>query len=237
MKLAIMQPYLFPYIGYFQLINSVDKFIFYDDVAFIKQGWINRNNILLNGKKYLLSVPLSNISSYALINATLVSRKPDNWQIKLLNTIRLAYGKAPYFKDIFPLIEQVINSSSDQPVSFVAKNSIKLILQQLNITTVMVESSSVYNNNDLKGEYRVIDICKKENADTYINASGGKELYTTESFKSAGINLVFIEPGLPEYKQFENDFIQGLSIMDILMFNDKNSVLKWLTNFKLKRIG
>src|SRR6476620_1801279 len=131
MKLAIMQPYVFPYSGYFQLMNAVDKFVFYDDVAFIKQGWINRNNILLDGKKYLFTVPVKNISSFSLINETYVSDKPFNWQKKLLNTFRLAYGKAPFFKKVFPMIEEVINSSCDQSISTVAKNSINIVLQYL----------------------------------------------------------------------------------------------------------
>ena len=72
MKLAIMQPYLFPYLGYFQLIAAVDKFVFYDDVNFIKNGWINRNRLLISGKVNYITIPLSGASSFLKINQVLV---------------------------------------------------------------------------------------------------------------------------------------------------------------------
>ena len=237
MKLAIMQPYVFPYSGYFQLINAVDKFVFYDDVAFIKQGWINRNNILLNGKKYLFTVPVKNISSFATINATFVSDKPFNWQKKLLNTFRLAYSRAPFFKNVFPIVEEVINGAAEESISIMAKNSIKIVMQYLQMQTMITESSSIYNNTALRLEGRVIDICKRENADTYINARGGMELYVTENFERAGTDLFFIETSLPPYRQFGNEFVPGLSIVDVLMFNSVEEVRKMLEDYKMVSNG
>ena len=193
----------------------------------------NRNNILLNGKKYLFSIPVKNISSFAAINATFVSDKPFHWKKKILNTFGSAYSRAPFFKNVFPIIEEVINSSSDQSISTVAKNSVKMVMQYLEMQTVIVESSSVYNNNELKSEERVIDICKQEKVSTYINAGGGIDLYRTENFENAGINLFFMEPGLQPYRQFRNEFVPGLSIVDVLMFNPVEEVRRMLENYNL----
>jgi len=233
MKLAIMQPYIFPYIGYFQLINAADKFVFYDDVTFIKQGWINRNNILLNGKKYLFTIPVKNISSFAAINETYVSDKPFSWGKKLLSTFTQAYNKAPFFNEVFPLIEKVMSGSSNQSISSVAKDSIISVMQYLNMQTEIVESSSIYNNSELKSEERIIDICQKENADTYINAPGGMALYQAKHFEVIKTILSFLEVVLERYHQFENEFVPGLSIIDVLMFNSVEEVRSMLANCRI----
>jgi len=157
-----MQPYVFPYIGYFHLINSVEKFVFYDDVAFIKQGWINRNNILINKAPYLFSIPVVNVSSFELINKTEISYKTD-WTIKLLKTIDSSYRKAKNFNFIYPLIEQLV-MSKPQYVSDFAKRSVQTVLNYLDVKTEIIPSSVQYENSGLKAQTRVIDICKKENA-------------------------------------------------------------------------
>ena len=102
-----MQPYFFPYIGYFQLINAVDKFIIYDDVNYIKKGWINRNNILVNNSPNLIQVPLIAASQNRLIKDILVVDE-NNWKDKLLKTIYFNYKKAPFFDQIFSLLEEVL---------------------------------------------------------------------------------------------------------------------------------
>ena len=214
-----MQPYLFPYLGYFQLINAVDKFVIYDDIAFIKQGWINRNFILLNGSKHLFTIPIQNISSNALINGTKVAPKPFNWQRKLLQTFKQAYKKAPFFKDVFPMIEKVIIGSLDKNISDVATQSIGSVMNYLSVKNTLVKSSSIYQNADLKNADRLIDICKKEAADIYINAIGGMELYGQHQFLENHIKLQFVQPALEPYRQFNHEFISGLSIIDVLMFN------------------
>jgi hypothetical protein len=233
MRLAIMQPYLFPYIGYFQLINAVDRFVVYDDVAFIKQGWINRNNILLNEKKNMFSIPLINSSSFSVINEIYVSDKPYNWERKLLATIKQAYSKAPYFTVIFPMIEDVITGSANKLISDLAKNSVKAILDYLAIDTTIITSSSIYNNKDLMSVDRILDICKKENATIYINPIGGIDLYKKEQFSREGQELFFIKTDFSTYKQFNNEFIEGLSMIDVLMFNSVDEIKFMLNQFTL----
>lgn len=228
-----MQPYLFPYLGYFQLLNAVDKFVIYDDVSFIKQGWINRNNILLNGKPYLFSIPVRSISSFASIQETIVSDKPFKWNYKLLTTIKYAYNKAPYYEKVYPLIDNLFHTAVNKSIATVATKSIVLVSEYLNIQTNFVNSSTAYNNNCLHGEERVIDICQKEQAAEYINPIGGISLYNKQSFQKNGIQLNFLKTDFTPYKQFENNFQPGLSIIDVLMFNEPLEIQKQLVKFSL----
>lgn len=219
-----MQPYIFPYLGYFQLIAAVDKFVVYDDIDFIKQGWINRNNILLNGSKYLFTIPVQSISSNTLIHQTLVSDKPLKWDHKLLQTFTQAYKKATYFKDIFPIIENVVTHSSGKSIGVLATESITSVLQYLSIQTDIVQSEGRYNNQHLKNADRVIDICKIENAHTYINAIGGMELYDRDHFTQHCLSLKFLQSTAESYQQYGPDFIANLSIIDVLMFNPAEKI-------------
>jgi hypothetical protein len=233
MRLAIMQPYIFPYLGYFQLIHSVDTFVIYDDVSFIKHGWINRNNILLNGKSHRFSIPLKKLSSFTKISDTIISDIPYNWDIKLLATIMSAYQKAPYFSSIYPLIKGLLSFSSNKSISVIAAGSIYLVAQYLNIKTSFINTSSIFNNNYLKGELRVIDICRKLNASHYINSIGGLDLYSKLDFLEQGIELNFIKSNPISYSQFKNEFVPCLSILDVLMFNSPQEINVMLDQFEL----
>ena len=228
-----MQPYLFPYLGYFQLINAADKFVVYDDVAFIKQGWINRNNLLINGAKHSFTIPVKNISSNNYINKTIISSRPFNWEYKLLQTVIQAYKKAPFFMEIFPMIESVIKDSTSKTIGCVARESIVTVMNYLKVDTKVVQSSEKYENDHLKKEERVIDICIKENASHYLNAIGGLELYSKEGFLAKNIQLHFIKPGSVVYQQFQNEFVPGLSIIDTMMFNPATDIVKMLNNYEL----
>ena len=228
-----MQPYVFPYLGYFQLIHAADKFVIYDDVNFIKQGWVNRNYILLKGSPHLFTVPVQKISSNALINQTLVSGLPHNWDIKLLQTISRAYKKAPYFNEVFPIIESVFTMTTVKSIGTVATESIQSVLKYLSLKTDIVATSALYNNHHLINAGRVIDICIKENADSYINPAGGFDLYNKETFLAKGIRLGFIKPRAVVYPQFQHEFIPGLSIIDTLMFNSVDDTVKMLNEYDL----
>ena len=233
MKLAIMQPYLFPYIGYYQLINAVDKFIIYDDVNFIKQGWINRNSILANGKPYLYAVPLKNQSSFSKINETLINQKfYPTWKKKFLKTIEQNYNKAPFFNEVFPMIKSIFDIDTNN-LSVLAANSMKTVSNYIGIPTVFEDSAVIYQNQNLSSQYRVLDICKKENATVYINPIGGLELYSKKDFLENNITLNFIKSNAINYKQFNHEFVPNLSIIDILMFNDINKIKGFLTNYEL----
>ncbi len=233
MKLAIMQPYFFPYIGYFQLINAVDKFIFYDDVNFIMKGWINRNRILLDNKSYLFSVPLQKASREKKINEIKISEEHFNkWKNKFYKTIERSYKKAPYFNDIFILIKKVLDENYAS-VSELAESGVKTISNYLNSKTYFENSSGKYSGINLKGSERIIEICKKEKCTEYINAIGGKKLYQKKNFENEGVKLKFIKTNEIKYKQFGNNFIPDLSIIDVLMFNSKKEIKKMLQNYEL----
>jgi len=228
MKLAIMQPYFIPYIGYFQLIKAADTFLIYDDVQFIKGGWINRNYMLLNGSKFMFNLILKGASANKLINE--ISVQPN--QNKLLKTIYHSYNKAPYFESAFPVIENILNYEDKNLAKFIG-NSIITICNYSEIDTKIIYSSELEKNNELKAQEKIIHICKLLDADTYINAIGGQELYDKETFKQACIDLKFIKNNSTPYTQFKNEFIPGLSILDVMMFNSVEEINKMLDDYEL----
>ena len=233
MKLAIMQPYIFPYIGYYQLIRSVDKIVMYDDVNFIKQGWINRNRILLNGKDLLFSVPLSNPSSFGFIKDTLINKAIyDGWKGKFIKTLSQSYHKAPFFNDVCQLVVAILDGNY-YSIADLACESLKVTSSFIGISTTFVNTSVMYHNQQLKSQDRVIDICIQEKATIYNNLEGGTHLYSKDIFKENNLALNFIKPCNLEYKQFNNPFVPCLSIIDVLMFNPIEDVSKFLNEYKL----
>jgi len=231
MKLAVMQPYFFPYIGYYQMIKAVDKFILYDDVNYIKGGWINRNNILTNNERKYFTLNLSEPSPNKLINEIKIGTNKD----KILKTIRQNYSKAPFFKENFKVIEEIFNLiKPDSLISHVAGLSIIKISEYFDFNTKFEYSSE--NHFDTKGlekADRLVAICKKNNADTYINAIGGRELYNKEYFLERGISLQFIKAKITEYKQKGNVFEPSLSIIDVMMYNSKEQINTMFENYEL----
>ncbi len=231
-KLAIMQPYIFPYIGYWQLINAVNTFVILDDVNFIKKGWINRNRILLNGKLHLFTIPLKKASQNKLIKEIELAAGGKTKQ-EFLKTINLAYNKAPYFKNVFPLIEEIILNKETSLSEYVFY-SLKKITQYIGINTNFILSSEIEKDNNFKGQDKIIDICKKLEAKEYINLPGGVELYDKKIFETQGVELKFIKTGYIEYQQFNNDFISNLSVIDIMMFKSKKQLIEIVNNFCLE---
>lgn len=230
MKVAIMQPYFFPYIGYFQLIRAADKFVVLDDVNYINRGWINRNRMLMNGKDFLFTVPLIGASQNRLINEIEISG--NDFQNKMIKNFESAYKKAPFYSDVFPLLTEII-SSPEKLIGKLALRSLLTVCSYLEIKTLFVETSAVYGNSHLKGQERIIDICKRNNATMYINPQGGRELYNKKHFSENNIELKFLQPDEIKYPQFKNDFVPWLSIIDVLMFNSKEEVKKMLDNHTL----
>lgn len=228
MKVAIMQPYLLPYIGYWQLINAVDIFVMFDDVNFIKKGYINRNVILGVDQPQRFTLELVGASQNKLINEISVG---NNCQ-KLKKSIETSYRKAPFFDAIFPMLEEIFNQDEKNLAKFLAF-SLEMISKYLSLDTVFIYSSEVRKDNTLRSQDKILDICRKKNATSYVNAIGGRDLYQKEIFSQHGIELNFLESELTEYAQFKNEFIPYLSIIDILMFNDIVDVKNMLNNCSL----
>ncbi|GHU50077.1 hypothetical protein AGMMS49975_00390 [Clostridia bacterium] len=229
MKLAIMQPYFLPYIGYWQLIYAVDKFVVYDDVNYIKSGWINRNNILSNGKKQLFTVKLSGASSFKLINQITVI---DDFA-KFTRMLQQNYQKAPRFKEVMALVSEILDFNKDNLALFIL-NSIRIITEYLEIDTELLLSSDLEKDTFLKAQEKVIDICARLKATEYYNAIGGKELYSTKDFRDRGIDLKFLKTNFVPYSQFGKEFVAGLSILDVLMFNEIETIREMLGDYSFE---
>jgi hypothetical protein len=229
-KIAVMQPYVFPYLGYWQLMKSVDTFVIFNDVNFIKKGWIHRNNMLVSGQKKLFTIPLHKASQNKKINEIDISTT-ENWREKLLRSIFLAYKKAPSFSEVYTLLEEIINHPENN-LSLYLENQLRKVNAYLGITTEILNSDS-FENAELKAQERIIDICKQASADHYVNPIGGQELYDREAFEKEGLTLSFIQTKPWEYTQFKNDFVPWLSMIDILMFNTKEEIQHALDQYEL----
>jgi hypothetical protein len=216
MKVAIMQPYLFPYLGYFQLIHAVDAFVVYDDVNYIKGGWINRNFILGQKDRQRVTLWLEGASPNNRINQIMVGSNTE----KLLKTIRQNYAKAPSFDAVFPIIEEILHQKERNLARFL-DTGLRRICAYHGLQREWHISSSLKKDNSLRGQEKVLAICKELGATQYINLPGGKALYDSEYFASGGIQLSFIEPKPVTYCQFNGEFVPNLSIIDTMMFNDK----------------
>lgn len=229
MKMGIMQPYLFPYIGYWQLINAVDEFVVFDDVNYIKKGWINRNNILFNKQKKMITLPVEKSSQNKLINELYIVESKKN---EFLGLISNAYSKAPFFETVFPLLSEII-AYKENNLSLYITNSIKMICKYIDIQTSFSVSSEIEKDNKLKGEEKIIEICKKKDSTHYINLIGGQNLYKNENFIENNIELKFIKSFDVKYKQFNNEFEPNLSIIDIMMFNSSDEIKELLNKYEL----
>ena len=231
MKLAIMQPYIFPYIGYYQLIGAVDKFVIYDDVNFISKGWINRNNLLVGNKSHLFTIPLREASQNRLIRDIRLIDE-EGWKHKLLKTVEQSYKKAPFFPSVFPMIGSVLFSGVAH-IGELASISLRTVSDYLGLRTEFVASSAVYDNSHLKAQQRILDICRIEKADHYINPVGGMEIYSRELFADAGIRLNFLRSKADRYRQADGVFVPNLSMIDVLMFNEKETIGRMLQSYEL----
>jgi len=233
MKLAVMQPYIFPYLGYFHLIEATDKIIFYDDVNYIRRGWINRNRILMNGKDKLFTIPVKEASQNNLIRDTMIF--PDEKKKhSLLETIRSAYSKAPFFKETFELVNNVFNGKYDSIAGLAVRSVVDVYAYLGKEINWDYSSVCCAESKGLEKADRLIEISKNLGYESYVNTPGGKELYSRDYFRENGINLYFIKSELLPYKQLDNNFIPGLSVIDVLMFNSKEDILKHFSSWKLE---
>lgn len=228
MKLAVMQPYLFPYIGYFQLIYAADLFLIYDDVSFIKQGYINRNSILSPSGPTRFTVPVPGASSNKLI-ASLQFTSDVN---KVLKTIAQSYSKAPYFKSVFPLIRQILEHE-DRLIASVCMKSYQIIFSYLGIDKQIKKTSELSYDRTESARDRLISLCHKFKADCYINSPGGRSLYAKPDFAEHGVELKFIDLLPVEYNQGGADFVPNLSIIDVLMHCSPNEVVGLIRQYAL----
>lgn len=222
-RLSIMQPYIFPYLGYFHLIESTEKIVFYDDVNFIKRGWINRNRILMNDSDFLFTIPVKKSSQNKLINEI----KPiidSNFVSKFYAQVETAYKKAPYYKDVIEIIKLVFSEKYND-MSDLCIKSITSVYKYLGKDIQWTKSSiSSPETKGMDKADRLIKITKNLGYEKYVNTLSGKELYDKDYFNDKGVSLNFIKSQEVKYHQFKDTFVPWLSIIDVLMFNDVNGV-------------
>lgn len=230
MKVAIMQPYLFAYPGYYQLAASVDTFVFYDDVNFIKRGYINRNSILANGEALKITFPVVGASQNRKIN----EHQFEADFSKVIKSIEHAYGKAPNFDAVFPLINAVL-TAENRDVTSMCRASVVMVMEYLGLPFRHVLSSAIDYDRDASAAGKLVSICKTLQADTYINSIGGMALYTREQFAEEGLALHFLKMNDLHYVQRKasDAFVPYLSMIDPLMWCTKDDVRALLTQYEL----
>lgn len=229
-----MQPYFFPYLGYFQLVHACDTFVFYDDVNYIKNGWINRNRMLLNGQPHYFTVPLAGASPFAPIDETRFNAADARWRRKMAETFKAAYRRAPHADAALQLLEATLGLETDR-IADLARHSVKSALAYVGVRRTLRDSSRMYGNGELSGQARVLDICRREAARMYINAPGGRHLYDEESFRREGVELRFLAGRLPPYEQGTGTFVPGLSILDVIAWCPKERIDAMLADYELCR--
>ena len=230
MKLAIMQPYFWPYTGYFQLLHAADVFVIYDNIQYTKKGWMNRNRYLCNGRDKYFTIPVAKDSDYLDVCERKVAADFDRRKLK--RQIQAAYAKAPCFAAIFPLFCACVDYAEENLFRFIYY-SVKKIAQYLEIDTKVIVSSELGIGHEVRGKDKVLAICRKLEADTYINPIGGTALYDKQEFLDAGIGLYFLEMENITYRQFADPFVSSLSILDVLMFVPKEEAIGLLSCYRL----
>jgi len=234
-SIAIMQPYIFPYIGYMNLVNASENFVFYDDVNFIKKGWINRNNILLDGCSHRFTLPLTSPSQNKLIKDIEVFNIKD-FSESFIKKLDLSYGKAIYKKNVLDYVDKVLSANAPS-ISEVAALSIEYFFHYVGINKKFIRSSLEFpNTKNLNRVERLVAITKDLNSESYINAYGGDSLYTKEQFLKKGIGLKFVKPILIPYKQHNielDDFCPNLSIIDLMMSLSIDEIRFHLESYEL----
>ena len=226
-----MQPYFFPYIGYFQLMNAVDKFVIYDNIQYTKKGWINRNRIIQNGHVKTFTIPLKKDSDYLNVCERQIA---DSFNSnKLCNQLINAYKKAPYFDDVYPLISKSIHYYELNLFKYVFE-SLKAVCKYLHIdSSKIIVSSTLLIDHLLKSEDKVLSICNSLGAIEYINPIGGVDLYSKDRFELENIDLKFLKPKTVLHTQFGKDFLPNLSIIDVMMFHPQEKIKEMLNEYQL----
>lgn len=233
MRVAIMQPYVFPYLGYYQLLYAADRFVCFDDVNFIKKGWINRNRILLNGTAYTFTIPIAGASQNNTIRQSIIA-EDASWKPKLLANITHAYRKAPCLEAVFPSVERLF-SDAQGSIADLAEASLRLVCERLSLPVTIHRSSELALPAELKGQERIITVAAHHGATTYINPANGAALYEEERFRAAGMGLCFLRMNdTVRYAQAgHSGFEPGLSALDALMNCDPDQLRSLLAEHTL----
>jgi len=232
MRVAVMQPYFFPYLGYYQLMNVVDVFVVYDDVKYTKRGWINRNRIQRNGSVYPVSLPLVKGTDHQLIRERQLA---DGSYEKLRRQISGAYQDASYKADLKVVLDRCFNCISTNLFEALV-HQLTTVNELLHLQTKFLVSSAVAQRGELGGKNRLLDLLKHLDATEYFNLPGGRALYDADEFRRHGIELLFLESNLPQYNQGWNGFLPSLSLLDQIAWSGLDHIAsRSLSEFNVGR--
>jgi hypothetical protein len=226
-KIGIMQPYFFPYLGYFQLIAAVDSFILYNKVSFRKKSWITRNRLLNKGTSnpFYIQIPVKKQSSNKLIEEINIDSS-QKWKDSISNHLYYNYKKAHFFDPTYSFITELLNINETN-LHVYNSSIVEGICRQLGISTKIIidnspfegiENELLYSEAGIESKsQRIINICNYMKASTYINPIGGTSLYSKKVFAKHAIQLMFLQTNYSNYTQFNNIHVPSLSIVDVLM--------------------
>lgn len=230
--ISMMQPYLFPYLGYFQLIAHSNVFVLGDDLQYTKASWINRNRVLVNGEAKLMTVPLRKGGRVDAINQRWLCDDFPMEAQRILKMLKLAYARAPQQEPVLALIADILQQPERNLARFTA-HSIRSLCAYLGIATPIRIGSELGLPAQMDKQERVITIAKLLQAERYINPIGGLSLYCPALFKSHGLSLRFLRMDDLSYPQFKQPFVPALSVIDVLMFNNQDDARALLERFTL----
>jgi len=225
--IGVMQPYLFPYLGYFQLIAHCDVFVWLDDAQYIKRGWMNRNRILLGGEAHDFVFSVRKGEQKLPINERWYTDQFPSEAEDFLKTLQLGYRRAPYCESVRELLRRVLTSRERNVAAFNCM-SLETMCACMGIAPVFTRSSLLPETASLRGEERIIAIVKALEGDRYLNAIGGMSLYSPDRFARSGLMLNFLKSGEGKYAQLGAPFVARLSIIDALMFADARELERLL---------
>ncbi|MFC5498407.1 WbqC family protein [Caenimonas terrae] len=233
-----MQPYFFPYLGYYSLIRNTDKFILFDTVQFIRHGWIERNRVLKpsEGWQYV-AAPLKKKSLSTLICDCEI-RRDEPWKDKLISQLGHYKRTAPFFRKTVRVVEDSLDVDTDSIVKLnqnILIETCKYLGMPIDIS-ILSEMGLVLDTVSDPGEW-ALEICKSLKADEYLNPSGGRHLFDQAKFTESGVKLTIVHNNLTSYEQGRPAFEAGLSIIDVMMFNDAASTLRLIEDASLAPIN
>jgi hypothetical protein len=233
MRVAIMQPYVFPYLGYYQLLHAADRFVLLDDVHFIKKGWINRNRILLHGEAHTFTIPVQDVSQNRTIRDHLISAD-QSWKPKLMANLKHAYAKAPMFHEVFPALEAMF-TRAEGSIAELAGRSIRYVAERAALPVGIHRASDLSLGTGLKGQERILAICAHHGAKRYINPANGADLYDAARFAAQGIELRFLRMNADlSYPQIgTTTHVPALSAIDALMHCTPGELRTLLGQYRL----
>jgi hypothetical protein len=237
MKIAAMQPYFLPYLGYFSLIKHTDRFVINGVVQFRKHSWINRNRILnpSDGWNYF-TIPLAKHSYHASINEIQI-HNGLNWKAKIIAQLEHYKKIAPHFRVVKQLVQEILNTDT-QSLLEINVHSLKIICQYLHISFQPIFFSELnipFEDIHSPDEWG-LETAKALKADTYWNLPGGKSFYDAQKYERNNIRLCFLTNNLKPYNQKRIPFIPALSIIDVMMFNPLEAIHQMLDDYHLESV-